>query len=456
MTQTGPTQQTRVNPVLDGAVTGTLLRLAWPMIVSNQLTNGVVLITALWVGRFVGKDGLAVLAVWVPVELLLAWLLAAITQGHGSLISQSIGNADGQGLRLVGASLVLKLIASLALAGCGLLALEPLVHLLSGESDLVPMFRSYLVPFFLSLPVLGIAEILLETALCAGRTRLAMFRVLFDLCLMATLMPILIQIFGLGVAAAPWAVLIAAVILDVSLAFTIVRSRREMGLGDWPVGARVIDPALWLQLLGIGAPIQLGRVASFAAQIGLVHLVARAGKIETAGYGLCIDVLFVAPLATMGVAAANAIVVGQSRGAARPARARMSIARALLTNFVIAAALIAAVPLARPLFRLFSNDLAVIDAAMEALLLMRWSAIGIGVWQVLATSSMALGTSTRAGLAMVVFQGLGVGVAYSVGLAPLKAAAIGFAVAQLGTAGALMLIFPTTFRKAFQTAGEVP
>src|ERR1700761_849983 len=115
-----------------GPIVGTLISFALPTLASNVLQSLNGSINAMWVGRLVGKTGLAATA----NANLLMFVMFALTFGFGMAATILVGQNMGRGnldavRRTVGGGMGLFAVAGVCVAIVGWLALPALLHLLA-------------------------------------------------------------------------------------------------------------------------------------------------------------------------------------------------------------------------------------------------------------------------------------------------------------------------------------
>src|SRR5205085_5004136 len=103
---------------------------------------------------------------------------------------------------------------------------------------------------------------------------------------MIALAPLFMDVLGTGIAGAGLAQGVSALGLSVVIWFALVRRRESLGMGELGVKAFAVRWPVWREILGIGLPVQIGRIAQFVSQWILVHLVMRDGEARVAGYGI--------------------------------------------------------------------------------------------------------------------------------------------------------------------------
>lgn len=171
-----------------------------------------------------------------------------------------------------------------------------------------------------------------------------------------------------------------------------------VGLVFWTAKARVYKACyLWhgwswptwrgqRQLLRIGLPMGGAGLAEVAAFSGIAVLVGRFGAVQIAAHQVALNFSALIFMLPMGLSSALSIRVGQSLGAADPARARFIAWTGIGLGLLIAAAAIGPIVLGRhAITELYSSDAAVRSLAASLLLFAAF-------WQLFdATQVCALG-----------------------------------------------------------------
>ncbi|HSK03309.1 MAG TPA: MATE family efflux transporter, partial [Kofleriaceae bacterium] len=203
----------------------TLAQLAWPLVMSGQIGVLTGLVIAFWVGRFLGEDGLAGLALVRPVMLCVFWLFGSVAFGATFLVARSVGARDGRGLAILTSGIGLLVLAWLA----ALLAVLPNAGAISGTlgAGASASVADYVVPWVLvTLPAATLCELIMSVGAAAGQTRLTLIRSLVDLALVASVTPALLAATEAGLGAGPLAHALASAIVGAALWRTLVRRGR--------------------------------------------------------------------------------------------------------------------------------------------------------------------------------------------------------------------------------------
>jgi Na+-driven multidrug efflux pump len=400
--------------VLEAPLGRAIWSLAWPIAISNELAILSLGVLLFWLGRLIGEPGLAVEALLRPFTLLVAWLFGATSVGASVLVSRSVGADDGKGMSIAAAGVALTGAMWLALSACVLAASPWLVDVLAGDLAVDQPLRQFLLAWLLvALPGLAIAEVLLDVANATGETRFNIVRVLVELAFTAALVPVLVETADIGIAGAPIAQGVAAIGLCVVLWMALMRKRTAFKLGELSAGAFGLRWSLWREIMAIGLPMQIARIAYFVAQLILLHRISREGEAMVAGYGIAGAWLLFGAMATLALAQAGGILVGQSLGAKLHDRARRGVRTTLLAGWLVMALFVVVTLFDRPIIGLLTSDPAVADSAHRALSILRWAGFGIAAFQILLNAFGAYKATVRASVLLVGSEVVGLGVAFA-------------------------------------------
>jgi Na+-driven multidrug efflux pump len=448
------------NFVLTAPLGRTLWSLSWPIAISNELYELTALIVMFSLGHFTGDTGLVVYSLFRPVSGFVLWWFTGISTGSSVLVARSVGAVDGRGLFIASSAVKLTLCMWAVLAAVAIPLAPWLTSLLAGEHATDTPMTGYIIGWFLlALPTLACGEILLDVANATGATRLNLLRVLFDLAIMAALMPLMIEGVGLGVPGAPIAQGLAALGLNAVVWLALVRNRSTLALGEhraepWRDRIRV-----WKEILAIGIPVQIGRVVMFAMQIVYVQLIWRDGRVSTAGYGIAEGLLVLGMMLSLAVAQGTGVMIGQALGARNWQRARDALRVGITGAWIVIGAFVLIVTLFdRQIIGLFTHDPEIVTAAASALALLRWSMFGNATMQILIATFAAHKAVVAASGIMIAGELVGLTVALTWSGSNLQSVGVAMIVASLFKSGLLLGLVATgrleRAREALRTKQE--
>jgi Na+-driven multidrug efflux pump len=440
----------------DGPMFAALFHIGWPVLlasIANALSSSVILF---WLSYFLGSGGLSSQTVLGPIRMVVVWINFALSAGMSVAVGRAVGSGDRTGMAAVTNASMMAAVLNGALAGIALLGLPWVLSALAGPLADDASVRAYVVPWLVSLPFLALSQILIEAVNATGRTTFGLIRNIANLVLLALLVPAFIHLLGLGTGGAPAAQGVASLLLALWIGRALFRRDDAAGIGAFEVSLRAFfDLSAWREMLAVGLPAQLGRIAYFLAQGVLIRIVARDGQSSVAGYGVAENILFYALMVTLALSRAAGIFLAQAIGAGLRGRAlsciKHTLAIAAASGLVFVAALSAA-PLA---IRLYTSDAAVIDAAKRAIQLMGPGLLVTGVNQCLLAAYTSAKRTKAPGAAFVVCEILGVVYASTFQGAGLEAAAGAFSFSAVLETMILGLLFRRSFTSALPPTDAV-
>ena len=389
-----------------GAMARLLWRLAWPLVITLQLASLIEAIVVFWLGNLAGPSALATEATLRYAFLCATIIVMGVAMGGSVLVAQSVGARDGRATTIIGNAVVLALLMW-AIAVVGVLVLGgPIGDALASPQIDAGALRAYYLPWLLlTLPGIAVVQVLLLAAGGAGWTRLSLARSAIDLVLTGLAVPLFVAGLGMGAPGAPIASGLAQVAVAVLLWRALIGRRDELGLGR---GFRV-DRGLWTQLLDIGMPPQIARLAMIASYAYLVQLTAADGRASVAALGIALTLMFAVIGLSSAVGRAVGIVAGQSIGA----RAWDRLGRVLPGGLVLAVGTTAALAVAlaafgAPLAGLFTSRAEVIEPAARAMRILACAVPFAAVSQVFLFLFTSLKISKSAGVLGIAADGVGI------------------------------------------------
>ncbi len=309
--------------ILEGPVAGTLLWLAWPMIVANLVNMSYNLVDAYWLGKL-GKESFGAPTVSWPLIMLFYSLGFGFGMGGISLISQYFGAGDPRmASRSAGNLLAFMGLFSLSIGVLGYVASPIILSLMGVPEDIYPLSVSYIRVIFAGMPLAftGFAFIIIANSLGDTRTPM-MISVVSSLVNMAV-DPILI--FGwlglpaLGVVGAAASTILSRSIISVAGVYLLFRGYKgiKIGLSDLRL------EGWWLRkVASVGAPLALQQSSNALGFTVMMSIVSRFGSVAVAAYGVGIRIIDIIQAFTWGINRATSIMVGQNIGAELYRRAR--------------------------------------------------------------------------------------------------------------------------------------
>ena len=316
MTTDGPSTVQRDHPT-QGAPsgrTGELLRLAWPLMLSNLAYTAVGFTDTLYMGRLgvteVGAVGLASLCVFALTLLFRSSLNTAAT-----FVARALGAGDHSKIRRwAGLFLTLSLVGvPLGLAGPWLA--DGALTLLGPAPDIARVARVYARISLAGTPLVLLGAASLAIMLGLGNTRTPMVLSWMVMVVNAGLAALFVFGFGWGVAGAAWASVIV-VSVQGALAFILLLRQYSPLYGRlWfvrPQGTELRAVAR------ISLPAGLSELADVAAFTAFLGLISRLGPTALAASQIANQFASFGFLPAFALSASTSSLLSRALGAGRP------------------------------------------------------------------------------------------------------------------------------------------
>ena len=344
----------------NGSVRSALVRFAIPILIGNlfqQLYNAA---DSLIVGNFVGSTALAAVTSTGTLIYLLVGLFYGVAMGAGVIVARHIGAKDaGKVSAAVHTTVAAGLIASVILAVAGVLLTPTLLVLMDTPDDVMAEATTYLTIYFAGIIGLVMYNIFVGIMQAAGDSRHPLYYLIFSSCLNIALDLIFIAVFGMGVAGAATATVIAQVF---SAVLCLVRLMRISEIYQVHVRQIRIDGPMLVSIVKVGIPSGIQNCAHALSNVVIQSYINGYGSAAMAGIGAYVKVEGFALLPLTSFAMAITTCVSQNLGAKKKDRVDESV-RFGLTAGIIMTQLIGVVLFlfAPQLIALFASDPEVIS-----------------------------------------------------------------------------------------------
>ncbi|MCI8782383.1 MAG: MATE family efflux transporter [Dorea sp.] len=311
---------------------------ALPLMVGNVFQQLYTVVDTMVVGKALGVAALAALGAADWLNWMMLGIIQGFTQGFGILMAQEFGAGRYDNLRKsIGNAAVLSLVSSMVLLLAGQLLTRPVLNLLQTPPEILADTLLYLRIMYLGVPVVMAYNLLASIlrSLGDGKTPLnamivaALTNIALDL--------LFVLVFGLGIAGAAAATLIAQMI---SSLFCLYHIRKIELLSFTPSDFRMTGRQLPLRLLMLGFPMAFQNAIISVGGMIVQFVVNGFGVIFIAGFTATNKLYGVLEVAATSYGYSMVTYAGQNLGAGRTDRIRKGVKSAiliaLLTSLVIA------------------------------------------------------------------------------------------------------------------------
>ncbi len=368
--------------LLEGSISHHMLRLILPSL-GGMLAFILFNLTDTYFVSRLGMDALAAMGYTFPVVLIVGSVAAGMSLGSGSVLSRAMGSGDTHIMRRTATDgILLSIIMVVLLSTIGLLTMDPLFRALGAEGEALKLVKDYM-----GIWLVGVVAVIMppvsDACLRATGDMMRPFIVMMVCAVMNALLdPILIfGFFGLpamGIKGAALATIIARTMgMITSLSFLHfhahlldfkIKHIKEV-LRSWGRILHVGFPSTIIQLMPPLLRSTMTTLASSAGGTAAVAALAAGNRLES--FALIIS---------MAVGSAIVPMVGQNWGAKhydRVAKTRVLSNKLAIVYGVII--FLIALPLSKPLARIFSQVISVIDFTAWYLWIFLLSSIGLNL-----------------------------------------------------------------------------
>lgn len=325
--QTGPAQtsMTAVSTrpdMLDGPVTPTLLRLAFPTVIVLVFQT-MVGVTETYFISFLGTEALAGVTLVFPVLMLMQMMSnGGIGGGVSAAIARAMGagrKADAEGL--IWHAIVIAVMFGTLFSATAFLFGPLLYHSMGGRDATLTAALTYSgVVFAGSIPI-WITALLSSALRGAGNASVPAVVIVAGTVILLALSPLLIFGWGpipsLGVAGGGFAVVIYYILAALALALYLQSPKSPLRLRMTPLEGR-----LFKDILVVGLPSAVGTIQVNLTVTLVTAAVGHHGANAIAGYGIASRLDYLQIPIIFGLGTAIVTMVGINIGARQAARAR--------------------------------------------------------------------------------------------------------------------------------------
>jgi putative MATE family efflux protein len=372
------------NPLIEGPIIRSLVRLAWPVMLSNLFQTLYNFVDRFWLGRS-SEVGIAALALSWPLIFLVLSIGAGITVAGTALVAQYTGARRPEEANLAaGQVLAFTALLSVALAVGGVFAARPILTIIGAEPGLTLAASGYLRVIYAGIPLMFATFVITALLNGVGDTVTPMILMAISVGLNLVLDPFFI--FGWG-PFPEWGVVGAAVATVLSrgllavVGFVLIFSGR-LGIHirmrhlrlRWELVRKVIS------IGGLASVGQAGMALGFTIMNGAL---ARFGTAVLNAFGIGNSIISIVLMPVMGLGQATATMVGQNLGAVRDVRARRSAWAGMgLSTVILVVAAIVVFAFRTQLIRIFMSDPEVIRIGDQMFRLVAFAFPFMGIIQV--------------------------------------------------------------------------
>ncbi len=272
------------------------------------------IIDTIFVGRWVGAEGIGAITVVMPITFLISSIGMAIGVGGASIISRAFGeNNEQKAHKVFGNQLVFTLLLSVLCIVTGSFFEAEILKLFGGKGTVFAPALAYFDIVLWGVPFLAWAMMSNNVIRAEGHPKVAMYTLLIPAVANIALDPLFMIVFDMGIEGAAWATTIAYMVSGLYTVWFFVSGKSQMKLS---LKCIQIDFSILKEITAIGS-VTLARqgVISLLAIVLNNTLVSYGGTIALSAYGIASRVLMFANFPVLGITQGTVPIIGYNFGA---------------------------------------------------------------------------------------------------------------------------------------------
>lgn len=288
-----------------------------------------IVIDTMFVGNFIGPNGIAAINVVLPIAFFISALGLAIGVGGGSIISRALGaNNPALAYRTFGNQVTLTLLLTLGLGIVGLLFVDTLIPLFGGKGDLYALAKIYYQIVLYGVPLQGLTMMGNNVMRAEGKPRQAMIAMIIPSIGNLLMDYLLIVVMDYGMAGAAWATFLSYIMSFSYIAWHYLSGGSEIKLrwGYLKLRWKVIK-----EVTSLGT-VTLARQAMVSVTYLMLNniLFSLGGETSVTIYGIIGRMLMFALFPVLGATHGFLPIAGYNYGAKYYGRVKESIWKAIV------------------------------------------------------------------------------------------------------------------------------
>ena len=308
--------------IINGPITLTLMKLAWPIMITNGMQVLYNIADTFWVGK-ISAQAVAAISISFPVVFLFISIGAGINISGTTLVAQYTGAGETENADKVATQLLVFIFSlSVILSLTGYLFNKNILNLIGAPEDIIGKATSYLNIFFIGLPFMFLFFVFSALLRGVGDTKTPMKMMIISVLINIVADPFIIfgwSIFPeLGVKGAALATISSRAIAGLFGMYLLFSGKKGIHIKK-----KYLKPDLnmYKKILRIGIP-SAGEKSMAAISIVLfMGIISRFGTMAVAAYGIGHRVMSVVRMPVRGFGRGTTTMVGQNLGADKIDRA---------------------------------------------------------------------------------------------------------------------------------------
>ena len=365
----------------EGSIGRVTVMLAIPMILEMAMESIFAVVDIFFVAGL-GTAAVATVGLTEAMITLLYAIAIGLSMGTTALIARRIGEKDTNAASLVaGQAIWIGSVVSVVVGLVGIFYAKNILMLMGADEAVLETGESYTRIMFGSCFTIVFLFLINAIFRGAGDASLAMRALTLANCINIVLDPCLIYGYGsfpeLGIEG-------AAIATNIGRGVGVLYGLYYLRGGGGKIRLHFANLVLQMPIIAALLRISIGGVSQFlvstASWVFLMQIVSGFGSAAVAGYTIAVRIVMFSILPAWGLSNAAATLVGQNLGAGQPDRAEASVWHIVKYNAMyMGFASLMMLLFTRPIVGLFTDELAVVEYAVQCLTIFAFAFVACSV-----------------------------------------------------------------------------
>ena len=344
-----------------------LMQYAIPAIVAMVASSLYNMVDSIFIGQGVGPMAISGLAITFPFMNLSGAIGACVGVGAATFLSVKLGQKDySMAQRILGNSVVLKIITGIIFGAVCLWFLDPILRFFGATDNTLPYAHEYMVVILLGNVITHLYFGMNAMLRAASKPRHSMYATIFTVVLNTALDPLFIYTFEMGIRGAALATVISQA---TALCWQIKLFCNPNELLHFKRGIYKLDWNIIKNILSIGvSPLAMNTCSCIVVIFINTALVRHGGDLAVGAYGIANRIGFIFFMIVMGINQGMQPIAGYNYGAMQFDRMlkvlNLSMVSATLVLFI---GWLVGELLPYPCVRLFTSDPELIEKSVRGI-----------------------------------------------------------------------------------------
>ena len=332
--------------------------------VASSLYN---MVDSIFIGQGVGPMAISGLAITFPFMNLSGAIGACIGVGASTYLSVKLGQKDySMAQRILGNSVVLKIITGIIFGAICLLFLDPILRFFGASDNTLPYAHEYMVVILLGNVFTHLYFGMNALLRAASKPKQAMYATIFTVVLNTALDPIFIYTLNMGIRGAALATILSQ---TTALCWQIKQFSNPHELLHFKRGIYKLDWSIIKNILAIGvSPLAMNTCSCIIVIFINTALVKYGGDMAVGAYGIANRIGFLFFMIVMGINQGMQPIAGYNYGAMHFDRMLKVLKLSMISaTAIMAFGWLVGELMPYPCARLFTTDAELIEQAVKGI-----------------------------------------------------------------------------------------